>query len=173
MKQTDWPLAGRPIFITVWFYFITSLIVAAQVSIISPPSGTVYSNAQIVANPAAQSLQTSSVVSLTVKIPDSLPPVIVVQPRDKKALTGRIANFDVIANGAPPLAYQWFFNGTALPGATAARLKLIRLSANMAGDYSVTISNAYGAVSSSPAKLILLKPTLPSLPPPSGLRIVQ
>jgi len=118
---------------------------------------------------AGQNAWTSSVVSVAVKIPNSLPPTILVQPRNRKVVIGRLASFGVTADGATPLAYQWFYNGTALPAGTAATLKLAGVTTNIAGAYSVTVSNAYGVASSSPATLKVIKPLLP----PTGLRIVH
>jgi hypothetical protein len=74
----------------------------------------------------------------------------------------------VTADGAAPLSYQWFCNGTPVPDANAATLKLIHVSTNMAGDYSVTVSNAFGVVTSGSAGLKFIEATLP---PPSNLRI--
>ncbi len=114
-----------------------------------------------------QNLWTSSVAPVVVNIPDSQPPVILVQPRNRKVVIGRIATFGVIADGAPPLAYQWVYNGTALPGDTNVTLKLTGVTTNLAGNYSVTVSNAYGFATSSPATLKVVKP----LPVPSGFRV--
>jgi hypothetical protein len=47
-------------------------------------------------------------------------------------------------------------------------LELTDVSTNLAGNYSVTVSNAFGVVTSSPAILKVVKPPKP----PSGLRIV-
>ncbi len=118
---------------------------------------------------AGQNAWTSSVVSVAVKIPSSLPPTILVQPRNRKVVIGRLASFGVTADGAAPLAYQWFYNGTALSNDTTATLKLAGVTTNIAGAYSVTVSNAYGVASSSPATLKVIKPLLP----PTGLRIVH
>ena len=123
----------------------------------------------IALNSAGQNAWTSSVVSLAVKIPNTLPPTILVQPRNRKVVIGRLASFGVTADGAAPLNYQWFFNGAALPAGTAATLKLAGVTTNIAGAYSVTVSNAYGVASSSPATLKVIKPILP----PTGLRIVH
>jgi hypothetical protein len=92
-----------------------------------------------------------------------------VQPRNRKVVVGRLASFGVTADGAAPLAYQWFYNGMALPNNTAATLKLAGVTTNIAGIYSVTVSNAYGVASSSTATLKVIKPLMP----PTGLRIVN
>jgi uncharacterized repeat protein (TIGR03803 family) len=55
-------------------------------------------------------------------------------------------------------SYQWLFNANALGGQTNATLPLIP-GPNQAGAYSVIVSNAFGAVTSSVATLTLLAPT--------------
>ena len=57
------------------------------------------------------------------------------------------------ATGAWPLSYRWQFNGTNLPGATAPVLSLTNFQPGQAGAYSVTVSNAYGTVTSDPCLL--------------------
>ena len=118
---------------------------------------------------AGQNSWTSSVASVRVQIPESQPPVILVQPRNRKVVIGRLATFGVIADGAPPVSYQWVFNDAALPGETNASLQLTGVKTNLAGSYSVTVSNAYGFVTSTQATLKVVKP----LPRPSGFRINQ
>jgi hypothetical protein len=66
--------------------------------------------------------------------------------------------FQVIAGGAPPLAYQWFFNDTGLNGATASSLNLTNVQNQQAGHYFVVITNAQGSITSSVARLSLLLP---------------
>ncbi len=46
------------------------------------------------------------------------------------------------------LAYQWFKNGQALPGETASSLTLANARADMAGRYTVTVSNLAGGATS-------------------------
>jgi len=82
------------------------------------------------------------------------PPVITVGPADKTARTGSFADFTVQADGCPVMAYQWFFYSTnALPGATNSDLHLGPLLPTDSGLYTVVITNAFGAVTSAPARL--------------------
>jgi hypothetical protein len=80
-------------------------------------------------------------------------PVIVTQPRSQIGFWGKNIEFDVAAHGGPPLSYQWWGNGFALPGATNASVLLTNLQLTDAGSYQVVISNAYGSVTSNPAIL--------------------
>lgn len=47
--------------------------------------------------------------------------------------------------GTPPLAYQWFFNGTILGAATTAALTLTNVQSGQSGLYSVLAVNGYGS----------------------------
>jgi pectate lyase len=59
----------------------------------------------------------------------------------------------VVATGTAPLSYQWAKGGAAIAGATGATLTLAAVSTADAGSYAVTVSNAAGKVTSSPATL--------------------
>ncbi len=64
------------------------------------------------------------------------------------------ATFTAAASGSPPLAFEWKFNGAVLTGQTGASLTLNPATPADAGDYTVTVSNAAGTVSST-ARLLL------------------
>ncbi len=70
-------------------------------------------------------------------------------------LTGK-SYFLAEATGAWPLSYQWRHDGTNLPGQTNIVLALTDLQLSQAGDYSVTVTNAYGVVTSEDAVLSLI-----------------
>jgi Concanavalin A-like lectin/glucanases superfamily/IPT/TIG domain/Divergent InlB B-repeat domain/Putative Ig domain len=53
------------------------------------------------------------------------------------------------------VTFQWAFNGTAIGGATGDSLLLPSVAAANAGQYSVTVTNSAGTVTSSPATLAL------------------
>jgi hypothetical protein len=84
-----------------------------------------------------------------------VPPSIGAQPIDLAVFAGQSATFTVTANGATPLAYQWQFHGTNLPGATSAQLVLNNAQTTQAGGYSVTITNAFGVANSRVATLLV------------------
>lgn len=87
-----------------------------------------------------------------------LPPFITAQPTNFTVLAGGTANFSVTAGGTPPLSFQWRFNGTNLPGATAATLSVPNAQVSNQGDYSVVIGNPYGYATSSNAVLTVNSP---------------
>lgn len=93
------------------------------------------------------------------------PPVILVQPVSQVVTQGSNVTFTVTADGTPPLAYQWWFDDAPLPGATNSSLTLTNTVAEQAGLYTVTITNAHGAVTSEPAELTVFVPPPPPPPP--------
>lgn len=70
------------------------------------------------------------------------------------------ATLSVSAEGAPPLSYQWFFGDDELPGETNAVLTLARVQPEDAGYYHVTVSNAFGSVT-TPQMELEVRPGLP------------
>jgi hypothetical protein len=76
-------------------------------------------------------------------------PSIVTQPQSKVIPAGSTLSLFVTVTGTAPLAYQWFLNGAAIPGATASTYTARDLEQN--GSYSVGVSNPAGSVTSLPA----------------------
>ncbi len=79
------------------------------------------------------------------------------------AAAGTALQFSASAIAAPSSQYQWFKDGSALPGATSANLAFLSLAATDAGTYTVTATNPAGAGISNH---VLLAVT--SAPPPTG-----
>ncbi|HXG46236.1 MAG TPA: LamG-like jellyroll fold domain-containing protein, partial [Methylomirabilota bacterium] len=101
-----------------------------------------------------------------------LPPSIFSGPQSQRKPAGAAATFAVDAcSPVQPLSYQWHFNGVHLPGATNSTLVLSGLTPLEAGDYSVTVANAFGSVTSLPATLLIGDAGEPSgcQPPPVGM----
>jgi hypothetical protein len=93
---------------------------------------------------------TSSVVSLTV----STNLLINGPPTSITRNVGSAAAFEVVAEGAQPITYQWYDNGTPIPGATNTLLWLYNLqSTNDGAAYTVALTDPYLSVTSSPAVL--------------------
>jgi hypothetical protein len=65
------------------------------------------------------------------------------------------ALFRVVAEGAPPLAYQWLLNGAPIPGATNALLSLTNVTAARVGTYTVAVTSSAATATSDPATLTL------------------
>ena len=82
----------------------------------------------------------------------SFAPAIITPPQNTAALYGANVTFSVVADGTPPLSYQWFFNQTnAISGATTPALTLFNLTESQVGAYTVVITNSLGSVTSTPA----------------------
>lgn len=64
--------------------------------------------------------------------------------------------FRVGATGAPPLSFQWTHEGVELSGATNEVLTLGHATGPQAGVYQVRIRNAFGEVTSTPARLTFI-----------------
>jgi hypothetical protein len=118
----------------------------------------------------------NSVISPAATLVVQTPPTILAQPQSLAVVAGASALFSVAASGPPPLSYQWFFNGTALAGATSAYYTLTNVQAANAGVYDVLVSNPFGSTTSADASLSVVpndpnKPnvTLAILPPPTTL----
>lgn len=85
-------------------------------------------------------------------------PQIVSQPRSVSAFAGTNVFFSIALNAAPPIAYQWRFNGAALAGATNSLLMLTNVQPALSGFYSVAVSNRFGFLLSSNAELNVVVP---------------
>lgn len=84
-------------------------------------------------------------------------PTIETSPAATSAVVGSIARLSVVANGAPQPALQWFKNGTAIAGANDYTLVIAGVSANDAGNYTVTATNSGGTVTSAAAALTVTR----------------
>lgn len=80
-------------------------------------------------------------------------PVIQVTPRPQRVGLAKVARFQVMAAGTPPLRYQWSHNGTNIVGATNAALTLSNVQFSNAGIYVVVVSNGIGTATSPGAVL--------------------
>jgi sugar lactone lactonase YvrE len=86
-------------------------------------------------------------------------PVIEVQPQSQDVNVGTDVQFSVTASGHSAITYQWFFNGTAISGATSSTYRLANAQPSNQGDYTVVVSNGLYSVTSRRATLIVL-PTI-------------
>jgi hypothetical protein len=100
-----------------------------------------------------------------VKIPPGTPPVITRQPtpRSFKVAVGDSISVVSVASGSAPLFYQWRHDGVALPGHTNSTLILSNLTTANSGEYTVTISNAAGAVTSVAASVCVCFTVVPGI----------
>lgn len=100
---------------------------------------------------------TSANATLTVRAR----PQITVQPLSQSVVISNNANFTVTANGTTPLSYQWKFNGANITGATTSSYTRSNSAFTNAGNYTVVITNLYGAITSSVAALTVVASSSP------------
>ncbi|MFM2082855.1 MAG: hypothetical protein RL380_1546, partial [Verrucomicrobiota bacterium] len=111
----------------------------------------------------AAGVVTSSVVALTVV---DTAPVITSQPASRTNNAGTTASFSVAVTGTTPRTFQWSFNGTNLLNATNSSFSVGNVQQANVGNYSVTVSNALGSVTSGNARLTVvdIAPVITSQP---------
>jgi hypothetical protein len=98
---------------------------------------------------------TSTTFSYTVNVAAgaNVAPAFTTQPTARSALVGGSVTFTAAASGSPTPTYQWYKNGAALSGQTAATLTLSALTLTDAATYTVVATNAAGSVTSNPVTL--------------------
>jgi len=82
-----------------------------------------------------------------------LPPGISSAPSSQTVNAGSSLTLTVVATGSAPFSYQWRKDGSDILGATSPSLSLSDVQITSAGSYEVTVSNANGSLTSSPAVL--------------------
>lgn len=99
----------------------------------------------------------------------TIPPSIVAPPQSATIATGADATFIVQAAGSATLTYQWKKGGvnladdTRISGATSSVLTISGVTNGDAGNYTVTVTNGNGNVTSAAAALTVVAPTAPSI----------
>jgi hypothetical protein len=111
---------------------------------------------------------TSSNAVLTV----ASPPAITMQPTNQTAGVGATTvTFAVTATGTEPLSYQWqdgtniLVDGGQINGAISNVLTISNVQLTNNGNYTVTITNLAGSVTSSNALLTVTNMTVTDIPP--------
>jgi hypothetical protein len=86
-----------------------------------------------------------------------LAPTITKQPSDAIVSEGQSVSFSVAASGTAPITFQWYKNGETIPGAIDSVYKIASVGVSDNGtNFTVTISNSEGNVTSLPALLTVL-----------------
>ncbi|MDP2187237.1 MAG: immunoglobulin domain-containing protein [Sphingobacteriaceae bacterium] len=99
--------------------------------------------------------------SALVNIALSQPFQITAQPSPmNRVCVGSSLPLTVLTNTASSLNYQWFFNGQALTGATAATLNLNSISASDTGSYYCIVSNSCLTDTTQTTRVIFENPVL-------------
>ncbi len=97
-------------------------------------------------------------------------PAITNQPQSLTVTAGNPASFTVGATGTGTLAYQWLKNDIPIAGATTNPFTIASATTNAAANYSVIVTNNYGAVTSALAPLTVnVKPAI--FTPPQSVTV--
>lgn len=136
------------------WYFNTNTLLTGQTNISMTIGSVQFSDAGtyhcVVTNAGGGA--TSEVATLTVVA--SVLPGIATQPNNQTNAIGFNVTFSVGATGSAPLSYKWYFNtNTPLSGRTNASLSFTIASTSDAGMYSVVVTNKFGSITSSFARL--------------------
>jgi len=132
-----------------WYLGSTAIAGATSstYSIASATSSSAGSYTCVVTNTLGSVTSTPEVVSVTIK------PTLVSNPTNQLVSSGSSATFTVNATGTSP-TYQWNLNGTPIAGATSASYT-VTASSSTTGNYTCTITNAAGSVTTPAATLTL------------------
>ena len=95
-----------------------------------------------------------------VQIQPTSPPFITQEPAGSVVEVADPISISVNAIGGLPLSYQWRRGGSPITGATNSTLSIASATELHEGDYTVVVTNAYGAVTSSVARVIVFEPIL-------------
>jgi hypothetical protein len=100
-------------------------------------------------------------------------PEITVQPVPVTKVYGQTATFSVTADGLSTLSYKWQKDGADISnpnayGVTTSTLTLSNVTTAMMGNYTVTVTDLAGPLTSDQASLTVLDPGVISITPPLG-----
>lgn len=98
----------------------------------------------------------------------AMAPLLYQAPTNQVVPIGVDVTEEVGVFGAQPLAYQWFFAGTAIPGGTEPSLVISNVPSSAAGKYWAIASNSLGSVTSGVATLTV-QPVVVTTLPASGI----
>jgi alpha-tubulin suppressor-like RCC1 family protein len=97
-------------------------------------------------------LELFSVLLVCIAFP-SQAQTILQQPQNTIVAVSSNTTLSVLADGTPPLSYQWSFSGSNLDGATTSALQILNAQASQSGLYRVSVSNIDGVITSAPGLL--------------------
>ena len=95
------------------------------------------------------------------------PPSITLAPQGSSVTDGGYFTLSAKATGTQLPTWQWYLNGSAIPGATTGSYTVTGANPSQQGDYHVVVTNGYGSTASSVAHI-----TVNTAPGISGLNLV-
>jgi hypothetical protein len=87
--------------------------------------------------------------------PEPTRPAIEFQLGFRTVVAGESVTFSVTASGTAPFSYRWTKDGVTIPAATSSSLTLNPVKMEDAGNYSVTVTNVAGSVTSGSSTLVV------------------
>ena len=149
-------VAGIPAFAYQWLYGTAALADATNDALVFPSADPTNAGSyRVVVTNAYASLTSAPAVLTIVASPLS----ITTQPQSLSVTQGQAATFDVVVSGIPPFHYQWWLDTAELLDATNSTLSFVSTDQTIQGTYRVVITNAYLAVTSAPAALVVTAPS--------------
>jgi hypothetical protein len=106
-----------------------------------------------------QQIRTNSIVT---PIP-TFPPFFVTEPRGSTNRIGDRLTLSAVVEGGTPISLQWLKDGAVIPGATSNSISLPNLVTGDSAGYSLYASNAFGAITSSVATVLVIPDAAPDL----------
>ncbi len=106
-----------------------------------------------------------------------LPPTYYFSFQDKTMGVGGTISLSPLVLGAPPLTYQWFFNGEPLSdsahinGSHSNVLNIVNVQTNDTGIFSLLTTNAVGVATAAVAKLTVVLPPTFAIQPTNSVWI--
>jgi Immunoglobulin domain/Immunoglobulin I-set domain/Abnormal spindle-like microcephaly-assoc'd, ASPM-SPD-2-Hydin len=118
---------------------------------------------------------TGSVTSNAATLTVNAPPSITTQPASTTVNVGQTASFSVAATGTGTLTYQWKKNGAAISGATSASYTTpATASTDNGAQFTVTVTNSFGNMTSNAATLTVnVPPTISAQPASQTVTVGQ
>ena len=152
--------AGLPAPVYQWYHDFAPLAGQTAATLtLSSLKGSDAGSYVLTATNAAGTVSTAP-ANLTVNAA-AVAPTLTAQPQSTPAIQGYSVNFTAAATGTFPLAYQWNKDGTPIAGATSSGLTLPSVQLSDAGNYTVTVMNSAGSVTSLPAQLTVSLAQIP------------
>jgi pectin methylesterase-like acyl-CoA thioesterase len=138
--------------------YTSASMLPTDASLVSP--GGITNRVLVTVNPADYTLSAifgHAYYNLNGWLP-ALMPRITGHPAGRNAAVGEAVTMTVVATGAPTPTYQWYKNGAAIPGATAASHTIASAVGTDWGNYTAAVTNSVGSITSNVATLTINDP---------------
>ncbi|HEV7404424.1 MAG TPA: S8 family serine peptidase [Chthoniobacteraceae bacterium] len=83
-------------------------------------------------------------------------PQLTLAPAGARVLAGQAVDLKAAFKGSRPMTFQWERNGSPVDGATDPRLYLYPVTAEQAGTYRLTATNAFGSYTTDPVQVTIV-----------------